>query len=138
MVFALHFISSTKLTGPLPSLVEPLSEPLAVDRLWIDKQEEESVEELLFLEVIGIPGGKMSKWSVVVEPLAWGTSTDCQLPLNPPNNDFIFFNLYLSTVEKETVFDASDPRVFHPKDMCDPELWCWVSKTDSDDKIITV
>lgn len=48
------------LTMPLASLAEPLSEEPVVERLWIDKHEEESVEELLFRDVNGKGGGNIS------------------------------------------------------------------------------
>lgn len=47
-------------TPPPLKLSDPFSEELVVERLWIDRQELESVDELLFLEVKGTPAGNMS------------------------------------------------------------------------------
>lgn len=54
------FVTENLLTAPLASLADPLSEELVVERLWIDKHDDESVDELLFLEVRGRTGGKIS------------------------------------------------------------------------------
>lgn len=53
-------IESFVLTPPPLKLSEPLSEELVVERLCIERQDEESVDELLFLDVNGAPVGNIS------------------------------------------------------------------------------